>query len=431
MADTRFKAKNGLNNNSKTITGVSSGNRTIDLGGDLTTANAFTTSGNYALTLTTTASTNVTLPTTGTLAAGTGATGRMAYWSGTNALTSDANLYWYSSEFHVGTSTSYIGLQYGWSGSTGSWINLSTDGPSGIGSGGAGSNAWVAYAYSGGQWLSDASAGDICYRNTGGRLLFGTASANAGVSIASNKLGIGVTSASVPLHIVSTTEQFRAAYDSNNYLSSTVASNGATTFQLNTNSATLPRFIFKLGANSGAEVGTWRYAATFAVFGNSALDQSLIGNFALAQNTDGITYLNAPSGQYIVLRNSGSIDMLTVNGNGVFGKIIPKINSTVTSNTISPNADADNMISATGIAAGLRINNPSGTPQDGQRLMVRFKDNGSSQTLTWGTVSVTSAYAAGGVALPTATTAGKWMHLGFIYNSTDSNWKLIASAVEA
>ena len=42
--------------------------RTLDISGDITFANAFTTSGNYALTLTTTGTTNVTLPTTGTLA---------------------------------------------------------------------------------------------------------------------------------------------------------------------------------------------------------------------------------------------------------------------------------------------------------------------------------------------------------------------------
>jgi len=42
--------------------------RTVNLGGNLTTANAFTTSGNFALTLTQTGATNVTLPTTGILA---------------------------------------------------------------------------------------------------------------------------------------------------------------------------------------------------------------------------------------------------------------------------------------------------------------------------------------------------------------------------
>lgn len=46
---------------------VNNADRTINLGGNLTLANAFSTSGAFALTLTTTAATNVTLPTTGTL----------------------------------------------------------------------------------------------------------------------------------------------------------------------------------------------------------------------------------------------------------------------------------------------------------------------------------------------------------------------------
>jgi hypothetical protein len=49
-------------------TGVNNGSNTITLGGNVSTAGAFTTSGAFALTLTTTAGTNVTLPTTGTLA---------------------------------------------------------------------------------------------------------------------------------------------------------------------------------------------------------------------------------------------------------------------------------------------------------------------------------------------------------------------------
>lgn len=47
---------------------VNDANRTVNLGGNLTTASSFTTSGANSLTLTTTGSTNVTLPTSGTLA---------------------------------------------------------------------------------------------------------------------------------------------------------------------------------------------------------------------------------------------------------------------------------------------------------------------------------------------------------------------------
>jgi hypothetical protein len=49
-------------------TGVANTGRTITLGGDISTAGAFTTAGANALTLTTTGATNVTFPTTGTLA---------------------------------------------------------------------------------------------------------------------------------------------------------------------------------------------------------------------------------------------------------------------------------------------------------------------------------------------------------------------------
>ena len=49
-------------------TGVDNGNRTITLGGNILTANSFTTAGNYSITLTSTGDTDVTLPTTGTLA---------------------------------------------------------------------------------------------------------------------------------------------------------------------------------------------------------------------------------------------------------------------------------------------------------------------------------------------------------------------------
>lgn len=48
-------------------TGVNNGSNTITLGGNINTANSFSTVGNYTLSLTTTAATNLTLPTTGTL----------------------------------------------------------------------------------------------------------------------------------------------------------------------------------------------------------------------------------------------------------------------------------------------------------------------------------------------------------------------------
>lgn len=113
---------------------------------------------------------------------------------------------------------------------SGSWLNLPTSGPSGVGTGGAGSNPMLAYCASGAQWFTDSSAGDNAIRNTGGKLLFGNTSGSAGMSLGSDKLGIGVYTASAKLHVLSTTEQFRAGYDASNYFSATVGSTGAVTF---------------------------------------------------------------------------------------------------------------------------------------------------------------------------------------------------------
>lgn len=95
-----------------------------------------------------------------------------------------------------------------WYTNTAFWINMPTTGPSGIGSGGAGTNPWIAYAGTSGQWFTDASAGDNCYRNTAGKLLFGTSTGAYNLAILSNgnvnikdNLGIGTTSPGTKLEV--------------------------------------------------------------------------------------------------------------------------------------------------------------------------------------------------------------------------------------
>jgi hypothetical protein len=89
----------------------------------------------------------------------------------------------------------------------GTWINMSINGPSGIGNGGAGANAWIGYAHGNGNWFGNALARDICYRNTDGRLVFGTNSTAFNVAItptalfSSNSIGIGILAPTARLHI--------------------------------------------------------------------------------------------------------------------------------------------------------------------------------------------------------------------------------------
>ena len=69
---------------------------------------------------------------------------------------------------------------------------------------------------------------------------------------------------------------------------------------------------------------------------------------------------------------------------------------------------------------------PSGTPVNGNKLTIRIKDDGTGRTLAWNAI-----YRALEFALPTATTASKTIYLGFIYNSAETKWDLVAVNEEA
>ena len=69
--------------------------------------------------------------------------------------------------------------------------------------------------------------------------------------------------------------------------------------------------------------------------------------------------------------------------------------------------------------------NLSGTPVNGQKLIIRILDNGTARAITWG-----ASFAARGVELPTTTVLSKYLYTGFIYNSTTSTWDLVASVQE-
>ena len=77
--------------------------------------------------------------------------------------------------------------------STGSWIDMPTTFASGIGSGGAGGNAWIAYSFSNNQYFTGALAGDVNYRNTVGSLNFGNSSTQIAMQIKGSNILIGTT----------------------------------------------------------------------------------------------------------------------------------------------------------------------------------------------------------------------------------------------
>ncbi|HKO43317.1 MAG TPA: hypothetical protein VJU84_08505 [Pyrinomonadaceae bacterium] len=105
-------------------------------------------------------------------------------------------------------------------------------------------------------------------------------------------------------------------------------------------------------------------------------------------------------------------------------RVTVRVTSITSNATWSPSADTDDMYIVTAQAAAVTtINNPSGTPTVGQKLVIRVKDDGTARALTW---SGSQWRASTDLALPTTTTLGKTMYLGFIWNGVDSKWDLIA-----
>lgn len=67
----------------------------------------------------------------------------------------------------------------------------------------------------------------------------------------------------------------------------------------------------------------------------------------------------------------------------------------------------------------------TGTPTDGQKFIIRYKDAGVSKTLTW------TGFVPIGITLPSSTTAGKWAYVGVQYNSAASEYHAVAVTTQA
>lgn len=106
-------------------------------------------------------------------------------------------------------------------------------------------------------------------------------------------------------------------------------------------------------------------------------------------------------------------------------KAADRITSEASNATPTPNADTTDVHIVTALAAGATFAAPTGTPTHGQKLIIRVKDNGTARSLSWN--SGAGGYRAStDLALPTTTILSKTIYCGFMYNSTDTKWDLLA-----
>ena len=108
-------------------------------------------------------------------------------------------------------------------------------------------------------------------------------------------------------------------------------------------------------------------------------------------------------------------------------RITPRIYSTSSASSLTPEIDTYDIFEFTALAEALTINNHStSTPANGEMMEFIFKDNGTARGLTWG-----DKYVAGGVALPTTTVTSKVTRVLVQWHSTNGKWHCITSITEA
>jgi hypothetical protein len=129
-----------------------------------------------------------------------------------------------------------------------------------------------------------------------------------------------------------------------------------------------------------------------------------------------------------LLNDTGGL--VTTNGSAVLSskRINPRVFTTTSTTSITPDVSVYDQYCLTALAAGLTINAPTGTPSpvNGNKLIFRILDNGTSQTLTWN-----ATFTAVGITLPTSTLANKMLYVGCIYNSDNTRWDAVALSVQA
>lgn len=175
--------------------------------------------------------------------------------------------------------------------------------------------------------------------------------------------------------------------------------------------------------------GTWNASIINPTYGGTGVNNgsstlTLAGNVTHAGAfTQTFT---ATANTSVTLPTTGTLSTLAGAETLTNKRIDPRVSSTTSASSVTPTIASFDQYAFTALAATLTINAPTGTPVDGNKLIFRFLDNGTPQTLSWN-----ATYTAIGVTLPTTTTASKMTYVGCIYNAANTRWDVVAVTTQA
>jgi hypothetical protein len=124
--------------------------------------------------------------------------------------------------------------------------------------------------------------------------------------------------------------------------------------------------------------------------------------------------------------STGAFTTLTASTNINSTRIDPRTSTVADTATLTPDISTNDQFNITAQAQALTVAAPTGTPVDGNKLILRILDNGTGRAITWN-----ATYTVIGTTLPTTTTASKMLYVGCIYNSTNTRWDVVAVTTQA
>jgi hypothetical protein len=147
---------------------------------------------------------------------------------------------------------------------------------------------------------------------------------------------------------------------------------------------------------------------------NTAGAFTTAGAFPLTLTTTAATNVTLPT--------TGTLATLAGTETFTNKRITRRVSSNASVTSVTIDSDSFDEYALTALAGAVTFNAPTGTPTDGQALIIRIKDNGTARAITFNAVFNAST----DIPFPTTTVINTTMYLGFLYNSNTSTWDLVS-----
>lgn len=295
--------------------------------------------------------------------------------------------------------------------SAGSWIDMPTTGASGIGSGGAGANAWLAYCSGNNFWFNGSLTGDVAIRNANTKRLLigidnGSGTANPSITVTGTQTSISASVIGVPVYnyiagLLSTSQTFT----NNTTASMTITSGQAAD---STNAVMLAGGSFSWNVTNGNAVNGYQGGTTLP---NSSTIHFFICNGTSGYGSFASTSLSPtlPTGYTTYFRR---IFSLNTNGSGVLlagtpiethgGAIVYMLSTQILDINVSNLISASRTLFALTVPSGIKLKPlyraNTTTTNVGILFMSPDETDVAAGSVSWSTAPGSDMYAAAGPA---------------------------------